>query len=130
MIKFIHSKGLRAGIAIKPKTRLIEYYDSLRGTGDEYLQAAHDWVRLVLKEHYVEDGWYIANEYQIDVDHVPLTTGMYMLGMGIGSVFVAPTALLYGKRPVYLGGAALLVVTCAWCALSPTFESLVLARVF
>ena len=51
-------------IAIKPKTRLIEYYDSLRGTGDEYLQAAHDWVRLVLKEHYVEDGWYIANEYQ------------------------------------------------------------------
>ncbi|EHA46439.1 hypothetical protein MGG_12650 [Pyricularia oryzae 70-15] len=72
----------------------------------------------------------IANEYQIDVDRVPLTTGMYMLGMGIGSVFVAPTALLYGKRPVYLGGAALLVVTCAWCALSPTFESLVLARVF
>ena len=51
-------------IAIKPKRHLIEYYDSLRGTGSEYLDAANDWVKLVLQEKYDEELWYVAHEYQ------------------------------------------------------------------
>jgi len=53
-----------------------------------------------------------------------------MMGMGLGSVFFSPTAILYGKRPVYLFGAILFVVTSIWCAVSPNFTSLVLARIF
>jgi MFS family permease len=72
----------------------------------------------------------VADEYGVDVHDVSLTTGLYMLGMGLGSVIFSPTAILYGKRPVYLFGAVLYMATSIWCAASPNFTSLVLARIF
>ncbi|KAK3371909.1 major facilitator superfamily domain-containing protein [Podospora didyma] len=72
----------------------------------------------------------IADEYGVDVSSVPLTTGLFMTGLGIGSVIFSPTAILWGKRPVYLFGAILFIATSIWCALSPSFTSLVLARIF
>lgn len=53
-----------------------------------------------------------------------------MLGLGIGSVLFSPTAILYGKRPVYLFGVVLFIISAVWCALSPNFVSLILARIF
>lgn len=52
-----------------------------------------------------------------------------MAGLGVGSVIASPTAILFGKRPVYLFGICLLIVTSIWCALSPSYASLVIARV-
>lgn len=52
------------------------------------------------------------------------------MGLGIGSVLFSPTAILFGKRPVYLFGAILWVLSTIWCALSPNFTSLLLARIF
>lgn len=72
----------------------------------------------------------VADEYDIDVHSVSLTTGLYMMGMGLGSVIFSPTAILWGKRPVYLFGAVLYMATSIWCATSPSFTSLVLARIF
>ncbi|KAI1140982.1 MFS general substrate transporter [Hypoxylon sp. FL0543] len=72
----------------------------------------------------------VANDYHIDVADVSLTTGLYMMGLGIGCVIFSPTAILYGKRPVYLYSAILFVVSAVWCALSPNFTSLILARIF
>lgn len=72
----------------------------------------------------------VADEYGVSVSKVSLTTGLYMLGLGIGSVVASPTAILYGKRPVYLVSAVLFVVTSIWCAASPNFTSLILARIF
>ncbi|KAK3336962.1 MFS general substrate transporter [Cercophora scortea] len=72
----------------------------------------------------------VAHDFDIDVASVSLTTGLYMMGMGIGSVVFSPTAILYGKRPVYLFGAVLFVITSIWCAVSPNFTSLVIARIF
>lgn len=72
----------------------------------------------------------IARDYGVPVHSVSLTVGLYMMGMGIGSVFASPTAILYGKRPVYLASAILFIVTSVWCALSPSFPSLVAARGF
>ncbi|TLS26411.1 hypothetical protein PpBr36_04847 [Pyricularia pennisetigena] len=71
----------------------------------------------------------IAKDYGVPVHQVSLTVGLYMMGMGIGSVFASPTAILYGKRPVYLVSAILFIVTSVWCALSPSFPSLVAARI-
>lgn len=71
----------------------------------------------------------IAHDYQVPVHQVSLTVGLYMMGMGLGSVFASPTAILYGKRPVYLASAILFIVTSVWCALSPSFPSLVAARI-
>jgi MFS family permease len=76
-------------------------------------------------------GFYnVADDYNVSVEDVSLTTGLYMMGLGLGSVVASPTAILYGKRPVYLFSAILFIASSIWCALSPTFGSLVAARVF
>lgn len=71
----------------------------------------------------------VASTYHTTVPRVALTTGLYMMGLGVGSVIFSPTAILYGKRPVYLFGALLFIGTSAWCAASPSYASLVVARV-
>lgn len=71
----------------------------------------------------------VASTYDVTTADVALTTGLYMMGLGIGSVFASPTAILYGKRPVYLGGAILFILSCIWCALSPNYISLLIARI-
>lgn len=53
-----------------------------------------------------------------------------MLALGIGVFIAAPTAILFGKRPVYLIGAVMFILSALWCALSPNLPSLLIARVF
>ncbi|KAL1859693.1 hypothetical protein Daus18300_009412 [Diaporthe australafricana] len=71
----------------------------------------------------------VAEDYGVPVSKVSLTTGLYMMGMGLGSIIASPTAILWGKRPVYLAGAVLFVITSVWCALSPNYPSLIVARI-
>ncbi|KAK0635971.1 major facilitator superfamily domain-containing protein [Bombardia bombarda] len=71
----------------------------------------------------------IAADYGVPVKRVALTTGMFMLGLGLGCVVVSPTAIIYGKRPVYLASVVLFLAASVWCAESPDFVSLLLARV-
>lgn len=49
-------------VAIKPKQRLVEYYDSLLGNGAHYTKQALEWVKLVLKDHYIEEEWSVVDE--------------------------------------------------------------------
>lgn len=72
----------------------------------------------------------VASTYDVAVSKVSLTTGLYMMGLGVGSVFASPTAILYGKRPVYLFGAIMFIATSCWCAASPSYVSLLVARIF
>lgn len=72
----------------------------------------------------------VAADYHTTTARVALTTGLYMLGLGCGSVIASPTAILFGKRPVYLISGIIFVLTAVWCALSPNYTSLVVARVF
>lgn len=72
----------------------------------------------------------VAKTYDVTKQKVAYTTGLYMMGMGLGSVIMSPTAILFGKRPVYLLGAVLFVLSGVWCALSPNYPSLVVARIF
>lgn len=72
----------------------------------------------------------VASTYGVPIPKVALTTGLYMMGLGLGSVIASPTAILFGKRPVYLVGILLFLVSAVWCALSPSYTSLVIARIF
>lgn len=72
----------------------------------------------------------VAETFNVSIPDVARTTGLYMLGLGIGSVVASPTAIAFGKRPVYLVGSLLFVLSSVWCALSPNYASLVVARVF
>ncbi|KAL9056571.1 MAG: hypothetical protein Q9162_002854 [Coniocarpon cinnabarinum] len=72
----------------------------------------------------------VAETYGTTISKIALTVGLYMVGLGVGSVIWMPTAIKFGKRPVYLFTALMLVLTAVWCAASPTFNSLLVARVF
>ncbi|CAG8092231.1 unnamed protein product [Penicillium salamii] len=72
----------------------------------------------------------VSNTYNVSTQKVAFTTGFYMLGLGLGSCVMSPTAILYGKRPIYLLGASLFVISAIWCAASPNYPSLVIARIF
>ncbi|KAI1926343.1 hypothetical protein LOZ58_004117 [Ophidiomyces ophidiicola] len=72
----------------------------------------------------------VSEEYAVSFQKVALTTGLYMLGMGLGSVVMSPTAILFGKRPVYIAGATMFILSSIWCAASPNYASLVVARIF
>lgn len=52
-----------------------------------------------------------------------------MLGLGLGCVLCSPTAIMFGKRPVYLVGVVLFIASSVWAAASPTYASLVISRV-
>ncbi|KAI9806791.1 MAG: hypothetical protein M1826_004645 [Phylliscum demangeonii] len=70
----------------------------------------------------------VAKTYHVSTPPVAFTTGLYMLGLGIGAVITPPTAIRYGKRPVYLVGIICFLATAIWCAASPSYVSLLLAR--
>lgn len=72
----------------------------------------------------------VAQTYNVSLPQVALTTGLYMMGLGLGCVVTSPTAILFGKRPVYLLCIILFAVSSVWCALSPKYASLVVARIF
>ncbi|KAF2669766.1 MFS general substrate transporter [Microthyrium microscopicum] len=72
----------------------------------------------------------IAEAFHVPVPKVALTTGFFMMGLGLGGVVASPTAVLFGKRFVFLVGATLMIATSIWCAISPSFGSLVAARIF
>lgn len=72
----------------------------------------------------------VAQTFDISYARVALTTGLYMMGLGVGSVIFSPTAILFGKRPVYLASAIMFVLSAVWCAKAPNFANLATARVF
>ena len=52
-----------------------------------------------------------------------------MLSLGVGSVFASPTAILYGKRLVYLLGILLFLGGALWAGAADSFGNLMGARV-
>lgn len=72
----------------------------------------------------------VSSTLHVSYAHVAHTTGLYMLGLGVGCVVFSPTAILFGKRPVYLLSSVLFVVCSVWCALAPDYANLATARVF
>ncbi|KAI3403866.1 hypothetical protein KGF56_003296 [Candida oxycetoniae] len=64
----------------------------------------------------------------------PLTTisylvGGFMLSLGCGSVIASPTAVLYGKRLVYIAGTFIFMMGAIWGGAAKSFGSLMGARV-
>ena len=71
----------------------------------------------------------VGSEFHVSFGQVALTAGLFMMGLGVGSLISSPLALLYGKRPVYLGGTLLFFAAALWCATTHHFHSLLVARV-
>lgn len=52
-----------------------------------------------------------------------------MMGMGVGSLLWSPTAIIFGKRPVYLVGTILFLISSIWAAAAKSYVSLLIARI-
>ena len=52
-----------------------------------------------------------------------------MLALGFGSVFASPTAILYGKRLVYVAGIFIFMMGAIWGGAADSFGNLMGARI-
>jgi len=60
-----------------------------------------------------------------------LLTGYHLLAVGVAGFFFVPSALIWGKRHVYLLGNVVVVVSCVWGgAVGKHYGSFLWARVF
>jgi len=72
----------------------------------------------------------VATTFDVTFSRVALTTGLYMMGLGVGSIIASPTAIIFGKRPVYLVSAIMFALSSIWCGQATSYASLATARVF
>ena len=63
------------------------------------------------------------------VAQVQLTISCYLIGFAIGQVLYGPLSDRHGRKPVLLGAIGLFVAASAACALAPSVELLIAARV-
>lgn len=71
----------------------------------------------------------LRTEFNISLSKLSYVVGGFMLSLGVGSVFVAPTAVLYGKRLVYLTCILIFLIGCIVAAVSKNFGTLMAGRV-
>ena len=73
----------------------------------------------------------IAADFQTTDAYLPsLPVAFFVLGLGIGPLYLAPCSELYGRRKVYLASTVLFTALNAGSALSPNMTCLVLLRFF
>lgn len=71
----------------------------------------------------------IAKDFHLTNIYTPgLAVGMYILGLGLGPLCLAPCSELYGRRIVYLVSFSLFTVINVGCALAPNITALAILR--
>lgn len=63
-----------------------------------------------------------------DVNRAQLVLTMFMVGMGIGTLFTGPISDAIGRKPTIIGGLAIYAAGSVMAALAQTIEMLLLAR--
>lgn len=72
----------------------------------------------------------IAQDFGLTSSYTPnLPVGMFVLGVGLGPLCLAPLSELHGRRIVYLYSFTLFTITNVGCALSPGIIALSILRV-
>ncbi|PSN70593.1 MFS general substrate transporter [Corynespora cassiicola Philippines] len=71
----------------------------------------------------------VAKDFTLTDSYTPaLPTALYVLGIGIGPLVLAPCSELYGRRIVYLCSFLVFMVLKIGCAVSPNIKTLAVLR--
>jgi len=70
----------------------------------------------------------IAHEFGVEVAAVQRTLSLFFIGLAVGQAFYGPIADRIGRKAPLLFGCALYTLASAACALAPSLEVLVVAR--
>jgi len=73
-------------------------------------------------------GHIAADLHVSDPNRRQLVVGLFLAGIGVGSLFPGTLADRYGRKPVLLGGVLAYIVLCAACALAQDFTLLATLR--
>ena len=71
----------------------------------------------------------LAVEFDRPITTISYLVGAFMLALGTGSIFASPTAILYGKRMVYLLGIFIFLMGSIWAGAAPDFGNLMGGRI-
>jgi MFS family permease len=70
----------------------------------------------------------IGNEFDKSETVVTLGLTFYLIGLAIGSMFMAPLSEVYGRKPVCVGCLAIFTVLIIPCALGTSVTELIVVR--
>lgn len=70
----------------------------------------------------------IGEEFQASNTIVELGLTFYLIGLAIGSMFMAPLSEMYGRKPVSTGCLFLFTVLIIPCGLAKSLTSLIVVR--
>jgi DHA1 family bicyclomycin/chloramphenicol resistance-like MFS transporter len=70
----------------------------------------------------------LATSFDSDVSVVQMTVSLYMVGIACSQIIMGPLSDRYGRRPVMLGGLALMVVATIGGIFAATLPQLIVAR--
>lgn len=71
----------------------------------------------------------LSQEFNKSLTTISYLVGAFMLALGFGSVFASPTAILYGKRLVYVAGIFIFMMGAIWGGAADSFGNLMGARI-
>ena len=63
-----------------------------------------------------------------DANDAPAVISSYLIGFGLGHLFMGVISDRYGRKPVLIAGMIGYVITALFCVLAPTFGTLLIAR--
>ena len=73
----------------------------------------------------------VARDFDLTSIYTPtLPVGLYVLGLGLGPLFLAPLSEIHGRRVVYLASFLLFTILNIGCALAPNITALSILRFF
>ena len=72
----------------------------------------------------------LATTFGSDISIAQMTVSLYMVGIALSQLIMGPLSDRFGRRPVLLGGLALMVVASVACIFAETLPQLIAARFF
>ena len=74
-------------------------------------------------------GQAVADDFGLTDEYTPtLPTALFVLGFGLGPLYLAPLSELYGRRVIYLSCFAMFTIFNICCAVSPNIAALTVFR--